>query len=208
MKKNKLILFDWGGIVESHTKNYSCPKAWMDIFSKCGSDKKLNSLSDLSKYNLSSITNEKDLNIAFNKIKHDYNFKVSFEEFKQIHRDITSKIDYFKEVVDFEISLKDKCYIGLLSNLTILDKERIDKQLGLKSFDYVFLSCDLGLSKPNEEIFKKVIDEVPFSSDDILFIDDNKVNIDASIKANITSIKATGEDLDYLKKVCNNFLNI
>ena len=28
MKKNKLILFDWGGIVESFTTGYSCRKAW------------------------------------------------------------------------------------------------------------------------------------------------------------------------------------
>ena len=37
--KNKLILFDWGNIVESHTTGYSCRNAWNDLFQECGYNK-------------------------------------------------------------------------------------------------------------------------------------------------------------------------
>lgn len=32
MKKNKLILFDWGNIVESHQTGYTVYDAWNDLF--------------------------------------------------------------------------------------------------------------------------------------------------------------------------------
>ena len=34
--KTKLILFDWGNIVESHTTGYSCYDAFDDTFKECG----------------------------------------------------------------------------------------------------------------------------------------------------------------------------
>lgn len=37
--KNKLILFDWGNIVESHTTGYSCLDAWDDLFEKAVCEK-------------------------------------------------------------------------------------------------------------------------------------------------------------------------
>ena len=34
--RNKLILFDWGNIVESHLTGYTCREAWQDLFRECG----------------------------------------------------------------------------------------------------------------------------------------------------------------------------
>ena len=36
MKKNKLVIFDWGNIVESHTVGYNGIIAWNDLFEACG----------------------------------------------------------------------------------------------------------------------------------------------------------------------------
>ncbi len=36
MKQNKVILFDWGNIVESHTTNYNCYDAFNKMFKLCG----------------------------------------------------------------------------------------------------------------------------------------------------------------------------
>ena len=66
--------------------------------------------------------------------------QLAFDE--NTDKEIFDKVDYYKDVVEFEKSLKNKCYIGILSNLNIYDKDRIDKQLGLKDYDYVFLSFE------------------------------------------------------------------
>ena len=34
--KNKLILFDWGNIVESHQTGYPCYTGWNDLIEACG----------------------------------------------------------------------------------------------------------------------------------------------------------------------------
>ena len=67
MKKNKLILFDWGNIVEAHTTGYSCKKAWYDLFVACGykGDDYLFQL--LTKYELSAIPDFK----TFSKVYED-----------------------------------------------------------------------------------------------------------------------------------------
>ena len=33
--KNKLILFDWGNIVESHQTGYTCYNGWNDLIEAC-----------------------------------------------------------------------------------------------------------------------------------------------------------------------------
>ena len=43
-----------------------------------------------------------------------------------LYKKIFDKIDYYQEVADYEVSLKDRCAIGILSNLTIFDKERLE----------------------------------------------------------------------------------
>ena len=58
--KNKLILFDWGNIVESHLVGYSCKCAWTDLFKACGYEGSENLAGPLKKYRLSAIKNEED----------------------------------------------------------------------------------------------------------------------------------------------------
>lgn len=43
-------------------------------------------------------------------------------------------------------------------------------------FDHIFLSCGLGMVKPNPDIYKEVIEKTGVKTEDILFIDDSIVN--------------------------------
>ncbi len=202
MKKNKLILFDWGGIVED---SESFKQAWFDLFADCGYDE-ADTRKRVQAYELSSIKTEDEFRQVYQKIKNDFNLEPSFEEFVRLYYLHTSDIKYYPEVAEYEHSLKDKCYIGILSNLCIYDKERIDKQLGLTNYDYVFLSFEMGLKKPNVEIFRKVLDSVPFKPEEILFIDDLDLNIDAASSLGIKTCKITGKELDKIKEVCEVFI--
>ena len=202
MKKNKLILFDWGNIVEDGS---SFKQAWYDIFSACGYDG-ADTRKRIQEYELSAIKTMEEFEKIYQKIKESFNLETSFDDFvKQYYLHVTD-IKYYPEVAEYEKSLKDKCYIGILSNLCILDKERIDKQLGLSNYDYVFLSFEIGLKKPNIEIFKYVLDNVPFKPEDILFIDDKEINNEVAASLGIKTFKTTGLELDKIKEVCESFI--
>ena len=205
--KNKLILFDWGNIVESHLKGYTCYDAFNDIFYKCGyrGDKEI--FGSLGKYNICCIKSIKEFEKVYDEIAKDFNFNKSYNEFIDIYNKVFDKVDYFKDVAYYEVSLKSRCSIGILSDLTVFDKDRLDKQVGLDNYDYVFLSFELGLRKPNIELFKKIQNELPFEPNNILFIDDRKCNVDAAKEIGWNTLQATGLELDKIKDKCEEFLN-
>jgi HAD superfamily hydrolase (TIGR01509 family) len=207
MKKNKLILFDWGNIVESHTTGYSCYDAWTDLFNECGYITDESTFKYLGKYRLSSIPNEEEFKKTYELMKEDFHFTKTYDEFVEIYRRIFKKIDYYIDVADYEVSLKDKCYIGILSNLTVFDKERLGTQVNLPEYDYVFLSFELACRKPERVIFEKVQDKLPFDKKDILLIDDRSDNIEMAKEFGWNAFQATGLELDKIKEVCENFID-
>lgn len=79
-------------------------------------------------------------------------------------------------------------------------------QVGLDNYDYVFLSFEFGCQKPNEIIYDKVMEKLPFNSKDILFIDDNAKNIEMAKNKRWNTLLATGLELDRIKKTCEDFL--
>ena len=202
-KKNKLILFDWGGIVENHEGENGTFAAWIHFLRKIG----IQDLNDLGEYSISDKKTLKDMENVYLDLKQRFNLQVSFQEFLSEYRNTLRDVDYFKDVSEYEKSLKDKCFIGVLSNLCIMDKERIDKQLNLDEYDYVFLSYELGMIKPNNEIYEYVINHVPFEKENILFLDDAIENIDVALNVGIKAKQVNGYDLDYIKSCVNEFLN-
>ena len=137
--KKKLILFDWGNIVDSHTTGYTCYDAYNDLFNECGYKGEETIYNVLGKYNLSCIKTNEEFSKTYKLMAKEFNLNKSYDEFVKIYKRVFSRIDYYKKVADYEISLKDKCYIGILSDLNIFDKERLDKQVNLPLYDYVFL---------------------------------------------------------------------
>ena len=208
MKFNKLVLFDWGNIVEAHTTGYNCYDAFDNLFKRCGCVFEGRIFTQLGKYKLSQIKDEEEFKIVFQEMKKDLNLKVSFDEFKKIYYEEFDNIDYYQDVVDFEHSLKDKCYIGILSNLFIYDKDRLNRQVNLSMYDYVFLSFELGMKKPNRDIFEYVLDNVEFDAKDILFIDDREDNVNIARELGINAMKATGLELDRIKSRVEEFLKV
>jgi len=207
MRAKKLILFDWGNIVESHLTGYNCRDAWDILFKKCGytGDKRI--FGSLREYKLSALKNEEEYKKAYEGIKKEFNLKVDFETYKKYYYESFDKIEYYKEVRDYEISLKERCYVGILSNLSIFDEKRIDRQLNLKEYDYVFLSFKIGYRKPSIELFEYVSSSVPFKKEDILFIDDTIYNVNAAKEFGWKTLHASGLELDKIKKACEEFLN-
>ena len=206
MKQHKLILFDWGNIVESHTTGYSCHKAWDELFKACGYKGEEGVFRKLTDSKLTAISTISDFKKMFEIERDKFGLTTTFDEFVENYDKCFENIEYYEDVRDYEISLKDKCYIGILSNLTIFDKKRLDKQVGLNNYDYVFLSFEMGLRKPDIEIYEKVQSNLPFEKEDILFVDDNINNINTAKEFGWNTVHATGLELEKIKEECQKFL--
>lgn len=204
--KNKLILFDWGNIVESYTLGYASPDAFLELFKRCGYKGNDDIFSKITKYNLSVVSTFEEFDKKYNILASDFGLDVSSLEFIKIYKEVLSNVYYFKDVVEYEHSLKDKCSIGILSNILFFDKDRLNKQVDLSKYDYVFLSFEMGLRKPDRKIYEEINRIVSFKPENILLIDDKLENVEMASKFGWDTLVSTGLDLEKIKQKCEKFL--
>ena len=210
--QNKIIIFDWGGVIESHKEGeYSIDRAIINLIKHFNNEEDENTI--VERYHAQSVEDityhiylENDK--WFQKIKHEFNLKCTTEEFYDYYIKEFDKIEYYKDVVKYAHSLKDKCKIGILSNLGSLDKQRLDKQVNLKQFDYVWLSFELNCRKPKEKIYEIVEKDCKIEPKNILFVDDSKENIEVAKIRGWNTCLATGHELDKIKDSIDKFLNL
>lgn len=96
------------------------------------------------------------------------------------------KLDFIKE-------LRAKGYaIYMLSNTNDCHWKYIEENSFPEPvstyFDHCFLSQEMGMAKPNEDIYKSLLRQIPFSAGECLFLDDSKVNCTAAEALGINSI--------------------
>jgi putative hydrolase of the HAD superfamily len=92
--------------------------------------------------------------------------------------------------------------LACLSNNNALHWNRLHKNHDLQSFfRYRFVSHEIGLVKPDPEIFEFVITNVPFDPGEIVFFDDNPECVEASERAGIRAFRTRG--VEELKQVLN-----
>lgn len=217
--ENKIVIFDWGGVVESHFQGeYNCYSAKVDIINRLNEQTKALDSDTICKkwiecnYDennkcISEVNSKEDIQKWFERIRLKFDLKCDYNEFYKVYQEESDKIKYYKDVVDFAHSLKNKCKIGILSNLADIDKERIDKHYNLSKFDYVWLSFELGYRKPKKEIYEIVANDCKLDPNKILFIDDVEENLEIPKKIGWKIIQATGHDLEKIKNKVNEFLN-
>ena len=177
------------------------------LFDECGYNGNEDVSHFLGEYRLSAIKSIDEFEKTYELMSKRFNFNKTYEEFINIYKKVFENVDYYKDVAEYEISLKKRCKVGILSNLTIFDKERLDKQVNLSQYDYVFLSFEMGTRKPDMEIYEQVQSKVPFKPKDILFIDDRKDNIESASLMGWNTFQVTGLELDKIKQRCEEFLN-
>jgi len=104
------------------------------------------------------------------------------------------------ESVDLLKKLKQQGYkLYLLSNTNIFHYTEINKEMQIKYgvnalsdlFDMAYYSFQMGMRKPDAEIFQKVISDHNLLSTSTIFIDDNADNINGSLQAGVPAILKT-----------------
>lgn len=85
--------------------------------------------------------------------------------------------------------------IGFLSNTNAL---HWDNHFGtwpiLERFEYRFLSFELGIVKPDRELFDLVAELLPVPASRVLFLDDNILNVEGALEAGFAARHVKGVD--------------
>lgn len=105
--------------------------------------------------------------------------KRSFPLFKEIKPEMRNLI----------LSLKKAYKTAALSNTIKPHKDYMLEHYPLKEmFDYLFFSCEMGMRKPEPEIYTTALDKMNVKPENVIFIDDMKRNVDAAKENGINGI--------------------
>jgi glucose-1-phosphatase len=114
-----------------------------------------------------------------------------------------------KERIDLISRLKDNYKLGILSNTNEIHINAVYKMLNqnfaLENFDslfnHVFLSHEMGLSKPSAEIYHTMVNQLGTNPERVVFFDDLEANVNGAASIGIHAVHVTGPQVifDYLK---------
>ncbi|AJM93256.1 MULTISPECIES: HAD family phosphatase [Nitrosopumilus] len=106
------------------------------------------------------------------------------------------------EVKKFSVDLKQNGFtIGIISNIEKVTHNIVNDWNIISHFEYQFMSYQIGLSKPDPRIYEHVIQRLPYSVDEILFIDDKPSNVESAENCGMSSIHF--RNLDDLQSALN-----
>ncbi|RFC53554.1 HAD family hydrolase [Brumimicrobium aurantiacum] len=112
-------------------------------------------------------------------------------------------LNFPAERLAFLKKLKTNYNVVLLSNTNTIHLDYFHKDLkekhGIESlddyFDHVYFSCDMGMRKPDSEIFEEVCKKENFTPEETLFIDDSIQHVEGAkaigINAHLLDVKKT-----------------
>jgi len=115
--------------------------------------------------------------------------------------------DFRLNSLQFLVQLKNTHSLFLLSNTNIIHQRSFDKffkeQTGFESlnsfFKKAYYSHEIGLRKPNKDIFEFVLKDAGITAGETLFIDDSFPNTEAAQKLGIkTHLLLSGEKIEDL----------
>ncbi len=96
-------------------------------------------------------------------------------------------------IADLLKQVKTKLPIACLSNTNELHwPNQKDADFLNTIFDQMFLSYQMGMVKPDQEIYAAMIEQIGLPASQILFLDDNKINVEGAAKAGLVARQVRG----------------
>ena len=134
------------------------------------------------------------------------NFGVTAKKLKKLYLDSYKKIfKQNKELFKKLFKIKKQGYkIAVLSDQWCLSKEALMPEKVYKKFDEVIVSCDVGIRKPNLEIYQLAIKKLKLLPSEILFIDNQQWNIPPAKKLGMKTILFKNNKQLFKEKIWKN----
>ena len=116
---------------------------------------------------------------------------LSEPELKALHaRDLAMWSGYDSSMISFAGELRQSgIKTGILSNMLADMLEKLRAEAGwLSLFDVQVYSCELGLVKPEEAIYSRLVEEMGVEASRTLFVDDLPANVEAARRAGLQAV--------------------
>ena len=122
----------------------------------------------------------------YQQVKEMLDLKLSYDSFVPIWNDIFFLSAKNRSVYRLINILRANYKTALLSNINFLHYEYLKEHFPVFGvFDNIFLSFEMGLTKPNKEIYKKVIQTLQILPNEIFYTDDRAQLVDSAISLGI-----------------------
>ena len=110
-----------------------------------------------------------------------------------IERFVNFPMGLYPGAVEMVATVPDHIVTGVLSNTSALHWEhQRDNEIVRGLCQRSYLSYELGLAKPEREIYDYAVSDLGIAAEHVLFIDDNQINVDGAIAAGLQSGLAKG----------------
>ena len=195
MKGIKNVIFDFGGIIVDLNK-----QAAIDAFERLGFD----AHSYIGQYVQSGIFNQLELGLIpparfYDFIREDTGCCVSNEDIRMAWNSMLVRIPV--ERLQFIHALQGEYRLFILSNTNSVHWEYACQELLSTSdiklhmpFEHLFLSYEMHMMKPDEEIYRSVLTSAHLLPEETLFIDDSVDNCEAAQKLGIQTFHSQNAD--------------
>ena len=117
-----------------------------------------------------------------------------------LDRMFRKRVSLNESVISLSKQLAQNIPVGILSNTELVTFSVIEDLISLDHFKHKFLSYEIGHMKPDVEIYRHVIDNIPFPKEEVFFIDDLKPNVESARNAGIDAVQYL--DYDTLIQEC------
>lgn len=215
MQDDKIVIFDWGGVVVNLENNgLEHHNMIIKTLRRLGCN--YNDEAILEKWfahtsygvntHIDMVTDTSEVIAWWHLGEGKFQISADYDTFCKIYEEEFRKVPYYQDVVKYAHSLKNKTKIGVLSNLALFDKKIIEAHYRLENFDKAYLSFELGMRKPDKEIYQYVQNNLKIPPEKILFIDDLEKNTEVAKSCGWQTLKATGRELDKIKLAVEEFL--
>lgn len=118
------------------------------------------------------------------------NFKITPTKLKKLYSEAyKSNFKQNKKLLNQAFKLKKQGHkIAVLSDQWHLSRDALIPKKIYKNFDFLVVSCDVGIRKPGSKIFKLALKKLKLKPSETLFIDNQKWNIDQAKKLGMKTI--------------------
>lgn len=116
----------------------------------------------------------------FSRVKEMLNLRLGYDEFVPIWNQIFFFTEKNLTVYNLACNLKNRYKIALLSNINILHFEYVKKTLPVLNTFQMITSFELGLRKPQSQIYQKALEILGVSPGDCFYTDDRPELIESA----------------------------
>lgn len=108
-----------------------------------------------------------------------------------------------RQILDFLRSLRGRYKTGLISNAWSDLRDYMAREKMIDAFDHIIISAEVGVAKPDPQIFRIALDQAGVHPSEAVFVDDFNINIKGCEKVGIRGIHFRDAEsaLDQLKEL-------